>query len=372
MPGHYLGETNRELELKKKYSRLAVESGARVSYIYNMPWSAQVILQRILAKVPVTLKIQRELIEEGRESRWTAAGEELGRIEVEELRRELELEEADELRRCIAEMRSGEKVMREEIDARDKEFRRVQDESEMRWKEVGLLKERIAEMVRYTEKMEREVQVYRQALEEQGRIANRIGETTQSKFVEDQNPNQDRSGEPPSTCTFLHFEFFWSVPCGTVRLPSSSAGLPLDQSSLDFGDRINKVLHGQEYEQCTQDFKKEDSVWLVDYLDRVCCHVLFSRRSPLNPAQALDNLDPSCPASRKCIRELRSICGTQTILPTSHLISPDLLSVDSHPFTSGGFGEVYRGTLDDTAVCVKRLLVQVWAIPFATMMEVRY
>ena len=41
-------------------------------------------------------------------------------------------------------------------------------------------------------------------------------------------------------------------------------------------------------------------------------------------------------------------------LPTSYTIPSHLLTVDSHPFASGGFGEVYRGTLNDSLVCVKR------------------
>ena len=194
MLGHYLGETDRERELKKRYSQLAVNNGARVSYVYDMPGSAQEIVHRILgADVPVTLKLQRELIEEGRELRRTAAGEELRRIEVEELqRRELE-EEADGLRKYIAEMQSGEIAMREVVDMRDKELRRALDESEMRRNEVYLLEERISEMARYTEKMERELEVYRQALEEQGRKASHLGEM-QSKSEE------DRSGES-DTCT---------------------------------------------------------------------------------------------------------------------------------------------------------------------------
>ena len=85
--------------------------------------------------------------------------------------------------------------------------------------------------------------------------------------------------------------------------------------------------------------------------------------------QALDSLDPLEPASRKCLRELGSICAAHTTLPRSYAIS-SRLTVESDPFASGGFGEVYQGTLDGSSVCVKRLRA---VIPedFAVSIQVR-
>ena len=57
------------------------------------------------------------------------------------------------------------------------------------------------------------------------------------------------------------------------------------------------------------------------------------------------------------MRELRTICGTRGILPTSYTLPPDLLSIDLDPFARGGYGDVYRGTLDGSMVCVKRMQV---------------
>ena len=137
----------------------------------------------------------------------------------------------------------------------------------------------------------------------------------------------------------------------SLSLPAS---LPLDRSSPDFSNRLNKVLHGQEYERCVRNFRKDDLAWLVDYLDKVCRHYARSC-TPLKLTQALDSLDPSAPASRKCMRELRTICGDNAMLPTSYTISPHLLTIDPTPFASGGFGEVHHGTLEGSPVCVKRL-----------------
>ena len=79
--------------------------------------------------------------------------------------------------------------------------------------------------------------------------------------------------------------------------------------------------------------------------------------SLLNLAQTLDNLDPSGTAFRKCLRELRSICSAGVILPTSCTPLSDFLSVDPDPFAGGGYGDVYKGTLGDSKVCVKRMRV---------------
>ena len=45
------------------------------------------------------------------------------------------------------------------------------------------------------------------------------------------------------------------------------------------------------------------------------------------------------------------------MLPTSCMLSADLLSVDLNVFKRGGCGVVYQGTLNGSKVCVKRLQV---------------
>ncbi|KAF9642913.1 kinase-like protein [Thelephora ganbajun] len=114
----------------------------------------------------------------------------------------------------------------------------------------------------------------------------------------------------------------------------------LDTSSPDFHDQLCNVLYGEEYTQCAANLQGDDLVWLVDYLDKT-----------------LNRLDPSGAASRKCLRELRNICGTNAILPTSYTLSADLLGVGTDPFAWGGFGDVYHGTLNGSRVCVKRVRV---------------
>jgi len=77
-----------------------------------------------------------------------------------------------------------------------------------------------------------------------------------------------------------------------------SPGLPalqqlnrLDRSSPDFHDQLSNALYGEEYKKCVEKYKKcgeeykkcvpelqdDDLVWLVDYLDTVCCRVALPR-----------------------------------------------------------------------------------------------
>ena len=39
------------------------------------------------------------------------------------------------------------------------------------------------------------------------------------------------------------------------------------------------------------------------------------------------------------------------------MLPPDLLKIDSDPFARGGYGDVHRGTLNSSNVCVKYIRV---------------
>jgi len=138
---------------------------------------------------------------------------------------------------------------------------------------------------------------------------------------------------------------------------SSSSSLSLrlhrlGRSSPNFHNQLCNVLYGEDYVQYVQNLQGDDVVWFVDFLDKVRRRVALPR-SPLKPVQALNDLDPCSTAARKCLRELRTICGARAILPTPYTLSSDLLNIDPNPFVSGGFGDVYKGTLDSSRVCIK-------------------
>ena len=130
----------------------------------------------------------------------------------------------------------------------------------------------------------------------------------------------------------------------------------LNRSSPNFPDKLCHVIYGSEYSQCVSNLQGDELVWLVDYLDKVRCRITFPHPPPQS-VQALDGLEPSGPAFRKCLRELRSRCGDWGILPASYTLAPHLLNVGSEPFASGACGDVFEGTLDGSRICIKRIRV---------------
>ena len=141
----------------------------------------------------------------------------------------------------------------------------------------------------------------------------------------------------------------------STSLPAMQRLRSLDRSSPGFHDQVCSVFYEEEYQKCVPDLQGDDSAWLVEYLNEVRRRIILPRPAPLRLAQVLDGLNPSSPAFRKCLRELRRICGARGILPTSYTLSSHLLAMGPEPFASGGYGDVYDGTLDGSRVCVKRI-----------------
>ena len=56
---------------------------------------------------------------------------------------------------------------------------------------------------------------------------------------------------------------------------------------------------------------------------------------------------------RKCVRILRSVCASQTILPRSCILSEDISKEGDVAFDSGGFTDVWKGHHNGNRVCIK-------------------
>jgi hypothetical protein len=134
----------------------------------------------------------------------------------------------------------------------------------------------------------------------------------------------------------------------------------LNRSSPQFPDQLTSLLYKKEYRECIPNLKDEEVVWLIEYLDDVCLSVLLVFLSCfLDRTQILDTLqaDPSIPAFRRCLRELRRICGARERLPKSYMLESSLLISGERPVASGGSGDIYEGSLNGSKVCVKRLRI---------------
>ena len=184
------------------------------------------------------------------------------------------------------------------------------------------------------------------------------------------HPQHDAVGSDGDAESILHIPSYSqkrSPPPTTLGLfPMSSLSPPalqqlhgIDRTVSGFPDELSNVLYGEEYQQSVPNIEGDDLVTLVDDLEGVSCRVVLHRDHPVlkHDRQALDALDPSCLTFRKCLLELRSVCRAKGTLPTSYTIPSHLLNIGPNPFASGGFGDVYHGTLNDLKVSIKRVRI---------------
>jgi len=137
----------REQQLKDEHFKTAIEKGAQLCRHNNTVESARAILRTILKNQPLVLKIQRELIDEGKDIGQTGAGAELNR-EIHEL--------AEKHRR---EMRELEENMRKAMDEKDEESREELEGEKRRMEEkMGQLQKDSAEMQSKFEQARREME----------------------------------------------------------------------------------------------------------------------------------------------------------------------------------------------------------------------
>ena len=197
----------REQQLRDEHFKAAIEKGAKICRHYDTPQSARAILRIILKNQPVALKIQRELIDEGKEIGETGAGVELNR-EFQELverhRREMKeleenmrkaMEEMDEesreelegekkkmeekmekLQNDSAEMQSKFEQARREMEERisakfEAQVRRIQEGYEA---EIRKYEDRVKELERGGRENASQIDSLREAMTELGRRANDV------------------------------------------------------------------------------------------------------------------------------------------------------------------------------------------------------
>ena len=131
----------------------------------------------------------------------------------------------------------------------------------------------------------------------------------------------------------------------------------LNQSSPEFPNQLTSLLLERGFKDRVGSLQDNDSAWLVEYLDNVRTPVILTD-SPPKLVQALNILYPASPISfRKCLHELRAICGSRKILPQSCMFPGSPPSTVGWPIASKGSCDMYEGSIDDSKVCVVRLRV---------------
>jgi len=132
----------------------------------------------------------------------------------------------------------------------------------------------------------------------------------------------------------------------------------LDGPSPEFHDQLTNILDGEEYARCVMDLQGGDLARLVDYLDKVRYRASLLRPHLKSP-KALDTLHPASPVFHRCLYELRHVCGTRAVLPTSCTPPSPLTTIGRQPIALRSSGDLYEGrTLDGLKVRINRVRVR--------------
>ena len=123
--------------------------------------------------------------------------------------------------------------------------------------------------------------------------------------------------------------------------------------SREFPNTLTKMLASQEGMNTAMSLQGDDAMTLVEILDQVSRPMTFGASYSLIPRQAFDAPNMDLETRRKSVHILRRICGSQTILPRSCMLSYSILKESDIPFASGGFVDVWRGRHSDNLVCIK-------------------
>ncbi|KAG2018162.1 TKL/TKL-ccin protein kinase [Coprinopsis cinerea AmutBmut pab1-1] len=141
----------RELATDPLFFKPVLDKGAQMLRHDNTPESAQRVLRYIIGNHPLTLQIQRELVDEGKDILQTAAGEELNRELLAQLKKH-EADMADLQREMQEAMREKDEETRREIEAEQMKLRaemnRVRNDAEKLASNYQEEKERLEEQMR--------------------------------------------------------------------------------------------------------------------------------------------------------------------------------------------------------------------------------
>ena len=110
-----------EKELSGKFFKPALDEGAQMVRHHNTTESAHDIIRKIVKNPPVVLRVQRELMDEGKNIIDTVAGEFLNRELKEQLRRyQVELKEVQE--EMVQALKGGDEEMRQESEEAERDL----------------------------------------------------------------------------------------------------------------------------------------------------------------------------------------------------------------------------------------------------------
>ena len=122
----------------------------------------------------------------------------------------------------------------------------------------------------------------------------------------------------------------------------------------EFPNALTTMLASQEGMNTAVSLQGDDVLALVDILDQVGREIIIG--APFDHiGQAFEAPNMQIDLRRKSVRTLRRVCGSQTILPRSCILSENISKEGDTPFASGGFTDVWKGRHNGNRVCIKTL-----------------
>jgi hypothetical protein len=122
--------------------------------------------------------------------------------------------------------------------------------------------------------------------------------------------------------------------------------------SREFPNTLTKMLASQEGMNTAMSMQGDDALALVEILDQVSRPWIVGAPQ-LIPAQAFEAPNMELDLRRKSVRILRRVCGSETILPRSCILSENISKEGDIAFASGGFADVWKGRHNGKLVCIK-------------------
>ena len=131
----------------------------------------------------------------------------------------------------------------------------------------------------------------------------------------------------------------------------------LDASSPDIPLYLYCLIENDAQERYLAGLRGSELTRLVDFLEEVRALPSVIFRSMNRTVQVLDVIPNTDDVSRRCLHKLQDICNHHKVLPSSYIVSGDLVKAGSHPTTSGGFSNVWEGTYNHKKVCIKCVMI---------------
>ena len=144
----------------------------------------------------------------------------------------------------------------------------------------------------------------------------------------------------------------------------------LDKSSTQFPEQLDELLHDTEWVKCLELLPEGELMELIGYLDNVR-PISTRTRSRSSSPQILDGLDRTGLPFGECLHALRKVCRSRMVLPSTYELYSPLLFGTMEMVASGGFSDVFKGSLGASDVCIKRLWTSV-AEDRAMVIQVSY